>query len=176
MPVLATIGYEGASPEDFIVTLQATAVHTLIDVRELPISRRRGFAKTALSSALAANGIRYVHLKGLGDPKEGREAARAKDFDKFLRIYKRHLKTTIAQNDLAEATRLAADGGACLMCYERDYSTCHRLLVAKAVADIIPLEIKHLGVKLGLGREKHKADRTGHRTRESATPRGQEAR
>jgi uncharacterized protein (DUF488 family) len=176
MPVLTTIGYEGASLDDFIATLKAARVHTLIDVRELPISRRRGFAKNALSSALEDEGIRYVHLKGLGDPKEGREAARAEDFDKFLRIYRRHLKTPAAQKDLAEALRLSADTDACLMCYERDYKTCHRLLVAEAIADIVPTQIRHLGVRQGLDREKYKADRTGHRFSQGATSRGQEAR
>lgn len=176
MPVLTTIGYEGSSLDDFIATLRAADVHTLLDVRELPISRRRGFAKKALSTALAANRIQYVHLKGLGDPKDGREAARAKDFDKFLRIYTRHMKTVWAQKDLAEAARLSANGGACLMCYERDYNTCHRLLVAKAMADIVSIQIKHLGVRQGLDREKYKTDRTGHRIGESAASRGQEAR
>lgn len=138
MPVLSTIGYEGSSLDDFIATLREAGIHTLIDVRELPISRRPGFAKTALAAALHASGIVYAHLKGLGDPKEGREAARAKNFDKFLRIYTRHLMGKPAQADLQEAARLSAEGGTCLMCYERDQTTCHRLLVAQAIADIIP--------------------------------------
>ena len=176
MPVLRTIGYEGASIEDFIVTLHEAGVRLLIDVRELPISRRRGFAKNALAAALEAVGIRYVHLKGLGDPKEGRDAARANDFDKFLRIYTRHLKTAAAQRDLAHAVQLGAEGNACLMCYERDYKICHRLLVAQAMAGIVSTQIKHLGVRQGLGRDKYKTDRTGHRFSQSATSRGQEAR
>ena len=176
MPVLSTIGYEASSLEDFIATLHAAGIHTLIDVRELPISRRPGFAKTALSSALTAEGIRYVHLKWLGDPREGREAARAKDFDKFLRIYTRHLGSASAQADLAEAARLSAENGACLMCYERDHTTCHRLLVAKAIAAKLPTQIKHLGVRQGIDREKRKAERTGDRAREGLAPRGHEAR
>jgi hypothetical protein len=52
MPILATIGYEAASLVDFIATLQAARVHTLVDVRDLPISRRPGFAKKALAVAL----------------------------------------------------------------------------------------------------------------------------
>jgi uncharacterized protein (DUF488 family) len=58
--------------------LKVAKITRLIDVRELPISRRKGFAKTALSTALAVAGIEYVHLKGPGDPKDGREAARRK--------------------------------------------------------------------------------------------------
>lgn len=176
MPVLSTIGYEGSSVEDFIATLRAAGIRTLIDVRELPISRRPGFAKSALSAALEATDIRYVHLKGLGDPREGREAARAHEFEKFHRIYSRHLETAAAQNDLTKAARLSEEGGVCLMCYERDYNTCHRLLVAKAIADKLPTQVKHLGVRYGLGREQRKKERTGHRPREGVAARGQEAR
>src|SRR3954453_21108705 len=77
--ILTTIGYEAAELDDFVATLLAAGITRLIDVRELPISRRRGFAKRALSEALADAGIVYVHLRGLGDPKEGREAARVGD-------------------------------------------------------------------------------------------------
>jgi hypothetical protein len=47
----------------------------LIDVRDVPLSRKPGFSKSALQANLEAHGIAYVHLKGLGDPKPGREAA-----------------------------------------------------------------------------------------------------
>jgi uncharacterized protein (DUF488 family) len=175
MKVLATIGYEGASLEDFIATLKAAAVHTLIDVRELPISRRPGFAKNALSTALSNAGIEYLHLKGLGDPKEGREAARANDFAQFVRVFTRHLGTAIARADLADAVKLSAAGGTCLMCYERDPNLCHRKLVADEISAIIPIEIRHLGVRDGLAADR-KADRTSHRARQSTAARRQEAR
>jgi uncharacterized protein (DUF488 family) len=68
--ILATIGYEGADVDDFVATLRSAGIRRLIDVRELAISRRRGFAKRALSGALADADIEYVHLRGLGDPKE----------------------------------------------------------------------------------------------------------
>jgi hypothetical protein len=41
----------------------------------VPLSRKPGFSKSALQANLEAHGIAYVHLKGLGDPKPGREAA-----------------------------------------------------------------------------------------------------
>lgn len=176
MPVLATIGYEGASIDDFIATLHAAGVRTLIDVRELPISRRRGFAKSALSTALNADGIEYVHIKELGDPKAGREAARAGNFDRFLQIYSRHLKAAPAQQALKETAKLVADGGACLMCYERDHHTCHRLLVANALNDIVALRINHLGVRQGIDRERRKTNGARDRFGQSAASRGQEAR
>lgn len=151
MTVLATIGYEGALLDDFLATLRAARISTLIDVRELPISRRKGFAKNALSAALEGAGIAYVHLKGLGDPKEGREAARASDMEKFLRVFGEHMLSEVAQVDLARALKIAEVGGACLMCYERSPHECHRQLVASALsAKMTNLTVRHLGVKDGI--------------------------
>jgi uncharacterized protein (DUF488 family) len=153
---LTTIGYESADLSDFIVTLRRAGVNCLIDVRELPISRRKGFAKRALSEALADAGIGYVHLRGLGDPKEGRDAARAGDVAGFTRVFTKHMKSTIAQCDLQKAVRLVGLGGACLMCYERDHSACHRSIVAEAISDISGVAIFHLRVSKEVGRHRHR--------------------
>lgn len=147
--IVATIGYESADLADFIATLRAASVTRLIDVRELAISRRKGFSKRALSGALAQTGIEYVHLRGLGDPKAGRTAAKAGDVARFRRVFTRHMETEIAQADLRTAARLATEGGACLMCYERDHAACHRTIVAEALSDMFPATILHLGVCVG---------------------------
>jgi uncharacterized protein (DUF488 family) len=73
---LFTIGYEGATMGEFLAALQAAGVERLIDVRAVPNSRRPGFSKTPLRNALAEVGIEYVHLRALGTPAAGREAAR----------------------------------------------------------------------------------------------------
>ena len=71
-----TIGYEGVTQGEFLAALEGAGVARVIDVRALPLSRRPGFSKTPLKNALAEVGIDYVHLKALGTPPEGREAAR----------------------------------------------------------------------------------------------------
>ena len=149
-PTLTTIGYEGSLLDDFIATLEASSVRLLIDVRQLPISRRKGFAKGALSTALDAAGIGYLHLKGLGDPKPGRDAARSGDHDLFLKVFSAHMLTFGAQAHLSVAIERAAAGGACLMCYERDHSSCHRKLVAEAIHAKTAIRIRNLGVRSGL--------------------------
>lgn len=146
---LYTIGYEGALLADFVATLKLTGVSHLIDVRELPISRRKGFAKTALSDALMAAGIEYVHLKGLGDPKEGREAAKAGDMATFKRVFSNHMKSKPALHDLERAQQIVQNGGACLMCYERNPVDCHRSIVAKKISDLDEVVVAHLGVRHG---------------------------
>ena len=147
---MTTIGYEGALLDDFVATLKSASVWTLIDVRELPISRRKGFAKKALSAALEAADIRYLHLRGLGDPKPGREAARAGDHAGFLKVFRAHMLTSTARFDLAVAATHVASGGVCLMCFERDHAACHRTLVAEAIHATVPVRICHIGVRNGL--------------------------
>ena len=149
MTELATIGYEGADIDDFIATLRAAEVSMLVDVRELPISRRKGFAKSALASSLAKEGIRYLHLKGLGDPKPGRDAARSGDFGKFLEIFTAHMTSAGAQSDLEVLKAQIGTERACLMCFERDPSQCHRTIVANTISDSMAAVVTHLEVKKG---------------------------
>src|SRR5437764_12808379 len=101
-----TIGYEKFRVQDFIAALHLARVEMLIDVRDVPLSRKRGFSKTALAAVLEKNGIAYAHLKGLGDPKPGREAARAGQYDHFRRIFGNHMVTQVAQRDLGRAVNL----------------------------------------------------------------------
>ena len=49
---LMTIGYEGMTLKEFLDVLKRCRVSMLVDVRELAISRKPGFAKVALSAAL----------------------------------------------------------------------------------------------------------------------------
>lgn len=141
---LATIGYEGASLEGFLDALQGAGVARLVDVRAVPGSRRREFCKGALRAALAARGIDYVHLRGLGNPKPGRDAAKAGRLAEYRAIYAAHLASAEAAADLERLGALAADGRACLMCLERDPAHCHRLMVVEVLARDTALEVAHL--------------------------------
>lgn len=167
MTTIATIGYEGAMIADFLATLEEAEISIILDVRELPLSRRHGFSKGQLEAALAGRGIGYIHLRGLGDPKEGRDAARAGEFEKFQTIYLRHLKTAVAQAQLAEAEQLIKAGGACLLCYERAPEQCHRRLVADALSRRMPIRIRHLGVRERASRDRREGAGRGTGTRQS---------
>jgi len=147
---LLTIGYEGASIEDFVATLQAAKVTRLIDIRELPLSRKKGFSKRALREAVERAGIQYDHFKSLGDPKPGRDAAKAGDFRKFRRIFADHLASEQAQSALDLVMPVAIEGGACLLCFERCHKECHRNMVATEIEERTGVAIRHIGVKHGL--------------------------
>jgi uncharacterized protein (DUF488 family) len=97
MNALYTIGYEDTDIDRFVATLKAVEVEVVADVRAVAVSRKQGFSKTALRERLAAEGIAYVHLVELGDPKPGRDAARAGRHDEFHRVYSLHLNTPEAR-------------------------------------------------------------------------------
>jgi len=130
-----TIGYEGATMGEFLAALRAAQVERVIDVRALPLSRRPGFSKTALQGALEDSGIEYVHLKALGTPSEGRNAARAGRHSEMARIYAGQLELPEAMAQSAQMLDLAAEKPSALLCLEREPEHCHRTLLLKAVAD-----------------------------------------
>jgi uncharacterized protein (DUF488 family) len=130
---LFTIGYEGAAIRDVVAGLAAAGVATLVDVRALPLSRKPGFSKRQLAAEMEAAGRGYVHLRGLGTPKPGRDAARAGRTAQMQAIFRGHMATDQAQIDLQAATDLARAGPICLLCFERDPHRCHRRIVAEMI-------------------------------------------
>ena len=153
MSVLATIGYDGAALEEFLAALKAARVSRLIDIREAPVSRRPGFSKRDLQNALERAGIAYLHLRGLGNPKPGRDAAKAGDTETYRRIFLLHMTSDDARTDLAKAAAYARQGGACLLCYERDHRRCHRDIVSGLVAQGTDVTLRHLKVSSVLAAE-----------------------
>jgi uncharacterized protein (DUF488 family) len=129
-----TIGYEGTTVPEFIAALQKAGVERVIDVRALPLSRRPGFSKSALRSALEESGIEYLHLKALGTPSEGRTAARAGRHADMARIYAGQLEVPEAMAQSARMLELAKEMPSALLCMEREPAHCHRTLLLKAVA------------------------------------------
>lgn len=127
-----TIGYEGAVIDDFVARLRDAGIRVIIDVRELPLSHKRGFSKSALAGALSAEGIGYIHMSRLGCPKAVRNAYKASgDLSGFRRAFHKHLagERDALDQALAEVLR----GGVCLLCFEADYAKCHRSMVADAL-------------------------------------------
>jgi len=144
MHPLSTIGYERAPLDQVIDRLHAGGVELVIDVRAVASSRRAGYSKTLLGGSLNAHGVGYLHLRDLGTPKAGREAARAGRTAEMQSIFRAHLATSAAQAALEAAIVAARDKRACLLCYEEDPACCHRTLVAEAIAARTGASIVHL--------------------------------
>jgi uncharacterized protein (DUF488 family) len=149
MPVLHTIGYEQATSAAVLGELKRAGVELLVDTRAVAASRRPGFSKKQLAAGLDEIGIAYIHLRALGTPKEGRDAARKGDLDTLWRIYETHIATAPAQEQLDELTALVKAGRkVCLLCFERDVGHCHRKRVAEIVSERTGAAVENLVPKL----------------------------
>jgi uncharacterized protein (DUF488 family) len=149
--MLFTIGYERSSLPDFVATLKLSGIEVLSDIRDRAQSRRPGFSKSALSEALNNANIQYVHLKELGDPKAGREAARRGDFIEFRRVFSNVMASEEAKSAVLRIAEMLKDYNVFLMCYERDVKTCHRKIVSDDLMERTGTSVKHLGVADGAG-------------------------
>ena len=102
-------------------------------MRAVPLSRKPGFSKNVLAAGLKQAGIDYVHLKALGTPPEGREAARKGRFEEMERIYAAQLDTPEAAVQAAQLVELAGEKPSALLCFERDPAHCHRTPLREAL-------------------------------------------
>ncbi len=142
---LFTIGYEQTPPRSVLDELEQAGVKLLVDVRAVASSRRPGFSKNQLAAGLDERGISYLHLRGLGTPKSGREAARSGKFELLHRIYAAHLKTMQAKEELDELSALVKKSGpVCILCYERDHLHCHRQWIAEIIRERDGVRVENL--------------------------------
>ncbi len=132
---LFTVGYEGQSLKTFISTLNANSVSYLIDVREIPLSRKKGFSKTALRENLTQNNIQYIHLRDLGSPKQARQQLKETgNYEVFFDVMDQHLSQV--QDSLKTAHHYVAKSTCCLMCFEKEAQNCHRSMVAHKIKEL----------------------------------------
>lgn len=140
-----TIGYEGCDIDEFVDRLKRFNVSRLIDVREIPLSRKPGFSKTPLSERLGDENIEYVHIKALGSPSFIRNKLKAdSDYDYFFKAYSKYLSQNMEV--VKEVYQFISDGVNCIMCFERFPEKCHRNAVANKIKeyDGNGLKIRHI--------------------------------
>lgn len=148
-----TIGYEGMDIEHFLSLLSEHGIETLVDIRELPLSRKPGFSKTTLATALNLSGLDYVHMAALGCPKSVRDGYRADgDWGRYTTSFLKYLKTQ--KGALAELAERVQSAACVLLCYEADFNFCHRSMVADALNKHYGIEVKHLLVKAELAADR----------------------
>jgi uncharacterized protein (DUF488 family) len=139
-----TIGYEAQTQQAVIDRLTAAGVQTLIDVRAVAASRRAGFSKTILGSSLKAAGIGYLHLRALGTPKAGREAARKGDIATMRAIFADHMAEPESQLAFEQLRDAARETRVALLCFEASHAGCHRSVLAERLAAEDGFEIVNL--------------------------------
>jgi len=142
--MIFTIGYQGKDIDSFVNVLKLNNIQELLDVRDIPISRKKGFSKRWLSEILRNNGIEYIHVKELGDPKELRSKIQSKEISweefrqKFLRFLEQRIG--IIQN----IVNMNHTKNICLMCFEANYKQCHRSLIAEVIEERFSERVTHL--------------------------------
>jgi transcriptional regulator with XRE-family HTH domain len=126
---LVSIGYEGRSLDQLLSELTVRGVSTVADVRLTPISRKKGLSKTRLREALESRGIKYLHLKALGNPKENR----ANFAGDGLELGRAHFRGLLQGDDSCTALGELADRArsevVAVLCFEASHDRCHRSVI-----------------------------------------------
>jgi uncharacterized protein (DUF488 family) len=138
-----TIGYEGLDIDGFMSLLAEHDIDTIVDVRELPLSRKAGFSKNALANLLNLSGREYVHMADLGCPKSVRDLYREDgNWKRYTEGFMKHLKTK--DDAIAELSLLTSSANCALLCFEADSNFCHRSMVANAVREYSGAKVTHI--------------------------------
>jgi|SRR5579859_144306 len=124
---ILSIGYERRSVDELVAILKSHGVGKLIDVREIPQSRKRGFSKTGLAATLADAGIAYVHIRSAGNPHHKEKVNTAVCLGK----YAGYLASNPAVLD--DVVREFGSQPTAVLCYERLHNSCHRSILLEAV-------------------------------------------
>lgn len=141
--MIFTIGYEGMDIFGFFSLLRKHEIETLVDVRELPLSRKPGFSKKALSNAVGLCGLDYIHFPDLGCPKTIRNRLREDgNWPRYKQGFLKHLDTQGAA--VADLAKMANNANCALLCFEADPNYCHRSMVADAVVRLGSLRVCHI--------------------------------
>ena len=144
--ILFTIGYEKLDQKQFMAHLSNHGVKVVADIRKLPVSRKKGFSKTALRETLNYKGIDYLNYQTLGAPKELRdELYKSGDYDRFFQKYEKNILDKT--DHLADILSLINSGrNVALLCFERNPQKCHRKVVAEEIRklDCNGLKVAHI--------------------------------
>lgn len=137
--VTYTIGYAGRTLTEFVRLLEDSGVDRVVDVRALPLSRRKGFSKTALGATLAEHGIEYVHLRAAGNPFRDQKA----DIKRCLMLYSGHLDAN--PEVVTQVEDVLQGHNAALLCFEAEACDCHRSIIVERLRAKDPRRsVRHL--------------------------------
>lgn len=133
MATIYTIGHSTRALDELIAALQAHRIATLVDIRAFPMSRRLPhFNRESLERELPKHGIAYVWMKELG----GRRKKMRDDspntglHNDSFRNYADYMLTPEFAQAIARLLMLAEQSNTAIMCAERLYFQCHRMLVS----------------------------------------------
>lgn len=133
MASIYTIGHSTRTLAELVMALQAHGITTLVDIRAFPMSRRLPhFNRESLEQELPKHGIAYIWLKELGGRRKKlrddspNTALRNESF----RNYADYMMTDEFASAINRLREIAERDKAAIMCAERVYFQCHRMLVS----------------------------------------------
>jgi transcriptional regulator with XRE-family HTH domain len=141
---VVSAGYEGRTIEGFVESLVSLGVTAVADVRLNAISRKAGFSKGRLRSALAEADIDYLHFRTLGNPKENREPFWTGRLQEGRAVYRELLAGDDQSSALTELGELADHGVVAILCFEQDHERCHRQVVIDELTTQAEIPVHHL--------------------------------
>ncbi|MGV7211102.1 DUF488 family protein [Oxalobacteraceae bacterium A2-2] len=133
--LVCTIGHSNRSIEDFIALLRENGIACLLDIRTVPKSRHNPqFGQDQLPASLAAAGIEYRYLRGLGGLRRPRpDTPNAGWRNESFRGYADYMQTEEFARNVDTVVELGRQKACALMCAEAVPWRCHRSLVADAL-------------------------------------------
>lgn len=158
MATIYTIGHSTRTFDELVAALQAHGIRTLVDIRSFPMSRRLPhFNRESLEAELPRHGITYIWMKELGgrrkkirnySPNTGLRNDSFRNYadymltPEFVQAIERLLEIVTETADPSTAfgrsgdltplgmTSVKSAGNTAIMCAERVYFQCHRMLVS----------------------------------------------
>jgi uncharacterized protein (DUF488 family) len=133
--VVYTIGHSARPIEEFIGLLQENGIGCVLDIRTVPRSRHNPqFNRDTLPESLAAAGIAYRHIAGLGGLRHARpDSPNGGWRNASFRGYADYMQTDEFESNVEALVELARTERCVLMCAEAVPWRCHRSMVADAL-------------------------------------------
>ncbi len=137
MATVYTIGHSTRTLEELIAALQAHGIEVLFDIRAYPASRRMPwFGRESLQQELPKAGIEYIWKQELGG-RRGKQMAQSPNTglrNDAFRNYADYMLTPEFQGAADDVVAAASGKRAAIMCAERMFFQCHRMLVSDYLA------------------------------------------
>jgi uncharacterized protein (DUF488 family) len=146
MSTIYTIGHSTHPIDRFVELLWRHRIGCVADVRIQPGSRRLPqFGRAELDEALAAESIRYEHLKELGGRRAPRPGTPNLGWETpAFRGYADHMESEEFERGIERLTALASERTTAIMCAEALWWRCHRRLVSDALV-VRRWQVAHIG-------------------------------
>ncbi len=133
--LVCTIGHSNRTIEEFIGLLRQNGVECLLDIRTVPKSRHNPqFGQEQLAASLAAAGIEYRYLRGLGGLRHAHKDSGNTGWRNLsFRGYADYMQSEEFAENVDAVVELGRSKCCALMCAEAVPWRCHRSLVADAL-------------------------------------------